>query len=77
MLTFASVWVISKEPNKSIDNLPGYLFKNESAEDTAMGREQFSSTSLTFCLLMFIPAERVGSFSFLYFFLFLLLYLNT
>lgn len=54
MLTFASVWAISKEPNKSTDNLPDYLFKNESAGGTVMGREQFLRTSptLAFCLLM-------------------------
>ena len=51
---FASVWAISKEPNKSIDNLPDYFFKNESAGGTVMGREQFLRTSptLAFCLLM-------------------------
>lgn len=67
MLMFASVWAISKEPNKSIDNLPDYLFKNESAGGTVMGREQFLRASPTTDLLFAHVAERVGSFPFLYF----------
>lgn len=66
MLMFASVWAISKEPNKSIDNLPDYLFKNESAGGTVMGREQFLRASPTTDLLFAHVAERVGSFPFIF-----------